>query len=87
MELCRLSQGWEHRLEPSSGAHFYIDHGSKQTLWEDDLPPNMLEAVLAARQSVSDAEADRLTSLSSRKSQPGSGLDLDAASLQDSQTR
>lgn len=74
-------------MEPSSGAHFYIDHGSKQTLWEDDLPPDMLQAVLAARQSVSDAEADRLTSLSSQTSQPGSGAHLDDASLQDSQTR
>ena len=46
-------------MEPSSGVHFYIDHSSKQTLWEDDLPPHILAIVMATRESFARAGAGR----------------------------
>lgn len=68
-------------MEATSGVHFYIDHSSKQTLWEDDLPPHILAIVVATRKFFADAEAGQ-SSLP-----PAAGADSQLTVSQDSKAR
>lgn len=63
-----LPEGWEQRLEPSTGELFFLDHNTKQTFWEDSLPDSIRISMEVARGSATIGQVTESTASDSGES-------------------